>query len=150
MRHHKFDTLLGATLSNKSLRILIADEQHFQRMRIERLFNQLNYYRIAPVQDLAELLNLVDYGCDPFDLVVINAQLAAGMLDLPDFFVDNRHVHHAFIYNSPQVQLPTVVVGAQQTVQMSHAALPDLASIQRLMSKVDARLPSVGTVISVR
>lgn len=65
---------------NKTLRILIADPQHFHRMKIERLFNHLDYYRVAPVQDLAELLTLVDYGCDPFDVVVINAELAAGLL----------------------------------------------------------------------
>lgn len=63
-------------MPNKALRILIADEQHFQRMRIERLFNRLDYYRVAPVRDLAELLTLVEYGSEPFDLVVINASLA--------------------------------------------------------------------------
>ena len=58
---------------NKSLRILIADPQHFHRMKIERLFNRLDYFRVAPVQSLLELLTLVDYGCEPFDAVVINA-----------------------------------------------------------------------------
>jgi CheY-like chemotaxis protein len=65
-------------LSNKSLRILIADEQHFNRLRIERWFNQLNYFRIAPVQNLDELLSLVEYGGEPFDLLVINAALPGG------------------------------------------------------------------------
>ncbi|WP_223547566.1 hypothetical protein [Pseudomonas sp. A-B-19] len=36
-------------MPNKSLRILIADAQHFNRLRIERLFNQLGYFRVAPV-----------------------------------------------------------------------------------------------------
>jgi CheY-like chemotaxis protein len=77
-------------LPNKSLRILIADPQHFNRMKIERLFNQLDYFRVAPVQSLEELLNLVEYGCEPFDLLVINAGMAEGKLDLLDFCLDNR------------------------------------------------------------
>jgi hypothetical protein len=103
---------------NKALRILIADQQHFYRMKTERLFNQLGYYRVAPVQSLADMLNLVEYGCEPFDLVIINASLAAGALDLSGFLRDNRQVHHALIYED-------------------HAALPDLAAIRRLMELID-------------
>ncbi|MGX1187328.1 hypothetical protein AB7M29_005007 [Pseudomonas sp. F-14 TE3623] len=103
-------------MTNKTLRILIADEQHFHRMKTERLFNQLDYYRVAPVQSLAEMLTLVEYGCEPFDLVVINASLAGGTLDLPGFFLDNRQVRHALINAS---------------------ALPDFASIQWLMTLID-------------
>lgn len=75
---------------NKALRILIADSQHFHRMKIERLFNGLEYFRVAPVQSLFELLTLVDYGCAPFDVVVINAELAAGSLDLQGFSSTTR------------------------------------------------------------
>ena len=103
-------------MTNRTLRILIADEQHFHRMKTERLFNQLDYYRVAPVQSLAEMLTLVEYGCEPFDLVVINASLAGGALDLPGFFLDNCQVRHTLIYAS---------------------ALPDFASIQRLMTLID-------------
>lgn len=105
-------------MPNKALRILIADEQHFHRMKTERLFNQLGYYRVAPVQSLVEMLTLVEYGCEPFDLVVINASLAGGALDLPGFFLDNRQVHHALIYDG-------------------HVSQPDSASIQRLMALID-------------
>ncbi|KAA0959594.1 response regulator [Pseudomonas sp. ANT_H12B] len=137
-------------MSNKALRILIADEQHFHRMKVERLFNQIGYYRIAPVHSLEELLTLVDYGCEPFDLVVINASLGAGALDLLDFFLDNRQVHRALIYNGQQAQLPPIPACVQQKIQVSLGLLPDLACIQRLMVIVDPGLPLVGTVISVR
>lgn len=137
-------------MPNKALRILIADGQHFQRMRIERLFNRLDYYRVAPVQDLAELLTLVEYGSEPFDLVVINASLAGEAFDLPDFFLNNPQVHHALIYDGEQVKLPSIPARGPQKVQVSNATLPDLACIQRLMATVDPRLPFVGTVISVR
>lgn len=55
-------------MTNKALRILIADEQHFHRLKTERLFNQLGYYRVAPVHSLVQMLTLVEYGCEPFDL----------------------------------------------------------------------------------
>ncbi len=133
-------------MPNKSLRILIADAQHFNRLRIERLFNQLGYFRVAPVQSLDELLPLVEYGCEPLDLVLVNGAMASGALDLFNYFANNPQVHHAFIFNEQQTQLQPVV----GKVQLSQAALPDLASITQLMSVVDRRLPFVGTVISVR
>jgi hypothetical protein len=136
-------------LSNKALRILIADEQHFQRMRIERLFNRLDYYRVAPVQSLAELLTLVEYGGVPFDLLVINAALADGALNLRDFLLDQPQVHHALIYGQP-AEWPPTPAGGLQKIQVSDAAVPDLTCIQRLMAIVDPQLPFVGTVISVR
>ncbi|KPU59906.1 response regulator [Pseudomonas fluorescens] len=133
-------------MPNKSLRILIADAQHFNRLRIERLFNQLGYFRVAPVQSLDELLPLVVYGCEPLDLVLVNGAMANGALDLFNFLADNPQVHHALVFNEQQTSLAPV----SGKVQVSQAALPDLASITQLMSTVDRPLPFVGTVISVR
>jgi len=150
LRPHSSDTFLGRTLSNKSLRILIADEQHFNRLRIERWFNQLNYFRIAPVQNLEELLSLVEYGGEPFDLLIINAALPGGKLDLLDYCLDNRQLDRVLIYDGQQAQLPPVPACERQKIQVSHASLPDPGTIQRLMAIIDPRLPFVGTVISVR
>ena len=133
-------------MPDKSLRILIADAQHFNRLRIERLFNQLGYFRVAPVHSLDELLPLVEYAGEPLDLVVVNGVMASEGLDLFSFLADNRQVHHGFIFNEQQAPVPPVA----GKVQVSQAALPDLACITQLMSTVDRRLPFVGTVISVR
>jgi hypothetical protein len=119
---------------NKALRILIADSQHFHRMKIERLFNGLEYF---PVQSLFELLTLVDYGCAPFDVVVINAELAAGSLDLPGFFLNNPQVRHALIYNEPSAPALTPAGFAQENLQISHVGLPNAAAIKHLMARVD-------------
>jgi CheY-like chemotaxis protein len=146
LRPLETDILLEVTLPDKSLRILIADAQHFNRLRIERLFNQLGYFRVAPVQSLDELLSLVEYGGEPLDLVLVNGSMASGALDLFSFFADNPQVHHAFIFNEQQAQLLPVA----GKVQVSQAVLPDLASITQLMSAIDCGLPFVGTVISVR
>ncbi|NUU39213.1 response regulator [Pseudomonas sp. C2B4] len=137
-------------MSNKSLRILIADVQHFNRLRIERCFNQLGYYRVAPVQSLEELLTLVEYASEPFDVLVINCALAGDTLDLLDFCLDNRQLLRVLIYDGQQARLPPIPASEQQKVQVSHALIPDLASIQGLMTLVDPQQPFVGTVISVR
>ncbi|KAB0483619.1 hypothetical protein SAMN04490202_4504 [Pseudomonas reinekei] len=137
-------------MSNKSTRILIADEQHFNRLRIERWFNQLGYYRVAPVLNLEELLTLVEYGSEPFGLLIINASLGHGKLDLLDFCLNNCQLDRVMIYDGQRAQLPAIPASGQHKVQVSHALLPDLASIQRLMALVDPLRPSVGTVISVR
>ena len=126
-------------MSNKALRILIADPQHFHRMKIERLFNALGYYRVAPVQNLGELLTLVDYGCEPFDVLVINAELAAGSLDLLGFLLDNPQVRHALIYNESSAPLQTVVGFAQENAQVSPTPLPNLQLIGQVMARVEVQ-----------
>ena len=125
-------------MSNKALRILIADPQHFHRMKIERLFNAFGYYRVAPVQNLGELLTLVDYGCEPFDVLVINVELAAGSLDLLGFLLDNPQVRHALIYNEPSAPLQAVAGFAQENAQISPAPLPSSALIEQVMARVEA------------
>ncbi|MEJ5061018.1 MULTISPECIES: response regulator [unclassified Pseudomonas] len=137
-------------MSNKSLRILIADEQHFNRLRIERCFNQLGYFRVAPVLCVEELLTLVEFASEPFDLLVINAAMGEGKLDLLDYCLDNRQLDRVLIYDGRAARLPSLPAGKQQKIQISHALLPDLSALQRLMGSVDPCLPFVGTVISVR
>jgi hypothetical protein len=128
-------------MNNKALRILIADPQHFHRMKIERAFNSLGYYRVAPVQNLVDLLTLVDYGCEPFDVVVINAEMAGGSLDLLGFFLDNPHVRHALIYNEPAAPSRAIPGFAQDNVQISHCVLPNSRMIEQLAALADAPKP---------
>lgn len=126
--------LAAEVILPKPSRILIADEQHFNRLRIERSFNQLGYFGVAPVQSLEELLILVEYASEPFDLLLVNAALAGGTLDLLDFCLDNGHLKRALIYNGLQAQLPAIPTEKPRKVQMSHAALPDSAMIEGLMA----------------
>jgi CheY-like chemotaxis protein len=135
-------------MPNKALRILIADKQHTHRLVLERLFNQQGYFRIVPVSDLQELLTLVGYDGEPFDLVVANAGLANGALDLHEFIIDNRQILNALVYNAPQVGRSSVPVARRPSLHLSHAQLPDRALLQRLMERVDRPasepLPSWG------
>ncbi|MEN5094840.1 response regulator [Pseudomonas protegens] len=123
-------------MSNRALRILIADDQHFHRMQIERTLNQLNYYRVAPVHRLEELLTLVEYACDPFDLLIINGTLATHSgFDLLDFCLDNPQVDHALIYDSQR--FPPIPSSLRHRIQASRAELPDNEAIKRLMLHID-------------
>ena len=120
-------------MSNKALRILIADEQHFHRMKIERMLNQLGYYRIAPVHSIEELVTLVEYSSEPFDLVMISASLTVD-LDLLAFCGDNLQIRHGFIYDDPQARLAP---NQGRKVQISQSRMPDLELVRHLMERVD-------------
>ncbi|MDD0971736.1 MULTISPECIES: chemotaxis protein CheY [Pseudomonas] len=123
-------------MTDKTLRILIADLQHFHRMKIERMFNELDYYRIAPVQSLGELLTLVDYGGQPFDVLVINAELAAGMADLRGFLFDHPQVRRALVYGeATNASGVSRHFGAK--IIASPAALPSISAIKQLMTSVE-------------
>lgn len=120
-------------MSHKALRILIADEQHFHRMKIERMLNQLGYFRIAPVHSVEELLTLVEYSSEPFDLVMISASLTVD-LDLLAFCGDNLQILHGFIYDDPQARLAP---NQGSKVQISQARMPDLELVRHLMERVE-------------
>ncbi|ROM73339.1 chemotaxis protein CheY [Pseudomonas brassicacearum] len=124
-------------MPNKALRILIADPQHTHRIVLERLFNQQGYFRIVPVSNLPELLTLVEYGSEPFDLVVVNAGLASGALNLHDFVIYNPQVRHGMIYNAQQVSQSSAPVARRSSMHLSQAPLPDLAALRGLMERVD-------------
>lgn len=131
-------------MTDKTLRILIADLQHFHRMKIERLFNGLDYYRIAPVQNLAELLTLVDYGFEPFDVLVINAELAGGIADLRGFLFDHPQVRRALVYGEP-ADASGVPEHFGAKIITSPAPLPSIRAIEQLMTSVEASFgPSSG------
>ncbi|SFW83620.1 MULTISPECIES: response regulator [Pseudomonas] len=124
-------------MPNKALRILIADPQQTHRIVLERLFNQQGYHRIVPVSDLQELLTLVEYGSEPFDLIVVNGALAGGVLDLHDFVIYNPQIRHGLIYNAQPASQSPVPVARGSNVHLSQAPLPDQASLRRLMEWVD-------------
>lgn len=129
-------------MPNKALRILIADEQHFHRMKIERGLNQLGYYRIAPVHALEELLTVVEYGCEPFDLVILSASLATACgLDPLGLCQDNLQIRHALIYDTEQAGLPAHGPVAQRKVRLHQARLPDQETLESLMLRVDTPVP---------
>ncbi|ANF87715.1 chemotaxis protein CheY [Pseudomonas antarctica] len=123
---------------NKALRILIADEQHFYRLRIERDLNHLGYYRIAPLHQLVQVFSAVEYDREPLDLLIINASLVKGVkFDLFSFCMDNPHIRYALIYDDQQRGVPSLLVCRQHKVLISALPLPDLETLTHLMAKVE-------------
>ncbi|OLF52987.1 hypothetical protein [Pseudomonas chlororaphis] len=138
---------------NKTLRILIADEQHFHRMKIERVLNQLGYYRIAPMYQLVEVLSVVEYGSEPLDLVIVNAAFGRqAQLDMLDFCLDNPQVRHGLIYGVEPRCLPSIPVGRQRKLYFSSQPLPDYDTLSSLMRAVDthrrSNAPAAGRLLS--
>ncbi|EIM17919.1 hypothetical protein [Pseudomonas chlororaphis] len=137
-------------MPNKTLRILIADEQHFHRMKIERVLNQLGYYRIAPMYRLIEVLNIVEYDSEPMDLLIINASLGLqARLDIVAFCMDNPQVRHVLVYDSELLGMPSIPPGSRRKLYISSLPLPDYETISRLMRAIDtgrrSRTPAAGT-----
>lgn len=128
-------------MPNKALRILVADDQHFSRLRIERALNHLGYYRIAPMHRLEEVFSALEYDCEPLDLLIINASLVKGVkFDLFSFCMDNPHVRYAMIYDERQSGIPAFLVCRQDKVLISALPLPDLDTLTQLMARVDPSL----------
>ncbi|BBN56246.1 hypothetical protein TRE132_43710 [Pseudomonas chlororaphis subsp. aurantiaca] len=125
-------------MPNKTLRILIADEQHFHRMKIERVLNQLGYYRIAPMYRLIEVLNVVEYGSEPMDLLIINASLGLqARLDIVAFCMDNPQIRHVLVYDSELLGVPSIPLGPQRKMYISSLSVPDHETISGLMWAID-------------
>ncbi|MDD5442534.1 MAG: response regulator [Pseudomonas fluorescens] len=129
---------------NKALRIMIADPEHAQRLRLERDLNRQGYYAIAPVPSLSDLLNLVEYGDRGFDLVLMNASLAGTEgFNLHDFCGDHSSVGQVFIYDLPPRQLTIQSAKIDDRLVFSAVQLPEAASIRRLAHKADLSRLSV-------
>lgn len=88
-------------LVNKSLRILIVDGVHFQRLAVEKIVNQCGYYRIAPVESFEQLLTYTQYALHPFDIVILNSDIAIHSgVDIYEFCVAEPNIVNFLIYNS--------------------------------------------------
>lgn len=85
---------------NKGLRIMIADPEHIQRLRLERDFNRQGYYAIAPVSSLDDMFTLLNYGGRGFDLVLINASLGVNAgVDLHSLCLEHSVRVQICVYN---------------------------------------------------
>lgn len=85
-------------------RVLIADLQLCNQIKLKRLINRFGYPRVASVSSLRELMTMTHYSCEPFenfDVLLLNDELtfAAG-IDAEKFCVGNFQIRHALIYGS--------------------------------------------------
>ncbi|RUQ44818.1 chemotaxis protein CheY [Corynebacterium pseudodiphtheriticum] len=108
-------------MPNKALTILIADEQHLQRLYIEKMLNQLGYHRIVPVQTFEEVQILTAIPAEPFDVLIINAGLAA-CADGP-----NPQVRHVRVSGQPDMG---ALAGATPAVLVRLPGSPDTGHLE--------------------
>ncbi|MFJ2986108.1 MULTISPECIES: histidine kinase [unclassified Pseudomonas] len=126
-------------MTNKTLRILIADEHPSQRLQLERLLNGLGYYRIAPVESFDELQRLVHCALQPFNLLVGNIELASHAgVDLARFCRVSAQIQHALLYHSRQLKVPVVPQTERQAVNVSLPQVPDNEALETFMAIIDA------------
>lgn len=130
---------------HKSSRILIADEQHFFRLRIERVLNQLGYHRIAPVQSITELRRLVDYAYAPFDVLILNEKFSnQNSFASLAFCLDSPQILSALIYGSEKLVAGSVIRCGKVTI--CDATFVDRAELQWIISSTDNSIPVQDTV----
>jgi PleD family two-component response regulator len=128
-------------MTQKNMRILIADEHHDQLLTIEKRLNGLGYYRIAPVRSFDELDTLTDSADDGFDLLIANTALGTPYgVDMAEFCRARPHIRHALFYQSPASSLGLVLDCPDKRIQAFLAESPTAASLRALMTLLDPPL----------
>lgn len=126
-------------MTDKTLRILIADELDEQVVQIERTLNHLGYFRVVPVASLDELLTMVQSAFEPFDLLIANTDMAVRSgVDLPRFCKASPQVRHALLYEGQKVDLPQVADTSLLKVSVSVPQLPDSEVLKTFMEIVES------------
>lgn len=125
-------------MPTKSLRILIFDSRHSQRMEVEKLLNARGYYRIVPVERFTELIRLVKQTLVAFDLVIMHGNSideARFGFDLDSFCRTSQGFRHAMIYDQP-VDV-TEMDWSYSRVIKKVSSFPDRIAINSLMALID-------------
>jgi len=130
--------LSGLPMSNKALRLLIADADLLQRIKIEKMLNQMGYHRIAPIGSFDELLALTRSPGVAFDLLIINMALVhTREVNLLKYCHDNPLIRHTLAYDGQCAQSSRVSVSVSQTLHLSLSQSPDFNSLRRCMEMLD-------------
>lgn len=123
-----------------SLRILIIDPEHLQRLSIEKMLNRNGYHRIAPLASFDELQIMVDRALEPFDLVVINtASVSETDICLEDFCLQCPFIRNALIYDGEPACIAVNDEPPVAGVFKRLSGVPDTGEIEKLMSRIDPR-----------
>jgi hypothetical protein len=132
-------------MTNKALRVLIADERLSQLLHLERLLNRLGYYRVAPIRTFDELASLTDHPGESFDLLIVNRNLPVPKgIDMSAFCRARPHILHALFYDTPDKSIELVLQRPDQTVQIRWTETPDATSRNVLLCIIDPPSRRVG------
>ncbi|MBD9634549.1 chemotaxis protein CheY [Pseudomonas sp. PDM19] len=121
-------------MTNKKLRILIAESQNSESLMVERLLNRLGYHRIATASTLDEARLLGRCTEYPFDVLIIS-----GLLIVSEQFDDSSLAGislNGLIYQSLYLPQPLVPFAAEGVAMRLPGHL-DLAELDAFMALVD-------------
>lgn len=86
-------------MPTRSLRILIADADPAQALKIEKALNILGYYRIAPLYNAEALVGLKVAHTNEYDVLLISQDMAGGdITDEVEYRNENSHFRHVLMY----------------------------------------------------
>ncbi|WP_426109421.1 chemotaxis protein CheY [Pseudomonas sp. TWR1-1-4] len=122
-------------MPNKALTILIADEQHLQRLYIEKMLNRLGYFRIVPVETVEEAQLLTAIPALPFDVLIINAGLTAHACG------SQPQAHHVLFYDHLDLSTRADVTPA---VLVRLPGVPDNVNLEHFMDIIDPPAATAG------
>lgn len=108
-------------MPTKTLRILIADANADQALKVERALNHAGYFRVAPLHSLEALTGLGSAQPDEFDLLLINQKMVGGAsVDADEYHGDNAQFRHVRIYRDVDVLVTQIDLLMQSIDPLSH------------------------------
>lgn len=121
-----------------SLRILIVESEHLQRLAIEKAFNKYGYHCIAPLSSFKELQAIIDHVIKPFDVVVINAALVREVeICLESFCRQCPCILNALIYEGRPEFIDVSDEPKTTGVFKRLPGVPDTKIIESLILRID-------------
>lgn len=126
----------------KCWRILIAEDQPYLRVRIEKSLREMGCRRLTTAQSFRELLGLTHYSHEPFEgfeLMIINGELlAATGIDPVRFFLSNPQIRHGLIHDARRGQPKAETIYASQQRQLTLIRTLDRQSLDAVLVSVSA------------
>lgn len=122
---------------NKALRIMIAESRHPEALMIERMLNQLGYYRIVPVQSVSELETLSQCLGPELDVLIADARLIASATESPASVVGQ--CQNALFYESQALGEQLAELDPHRVTVQLHGGV-DVASLGNFMALIARRV----------
>jgi CheY-like chemotaxis protein len=128
-------------MANKRLRIMILERNNLQRLSIEKMLNELGYYRIAVMRSASEVLSVLRHAIEAFDLVIANRSLVVDeSSDFSALCKEHPMVRHVVVYDCPVLASTSEQSSTGGIIHTSLSHPPDSHSIRRLMRAVDSQV----------
>ena len=122
------------------LRVLIADSSGVQRMIIEKMLSLNGYFRVAPVESFAHLLIYTQYALRPFDIVLVNSEVAIDSgVDIYSFCTTDMNIQNFIVYNAMEYDVPNFDMSRSKVKATLPGAL-DANAVQALIAMIELNL----------